>query len=634
MCAKKKTKPNKMWKIAGESLHSQPLSAEEQERFDEEFSIYRIFRGNMESGPEWVSPAAAKINQSAAQSVGAFLCDRYANRYERDRVVKVVAATAAIPFPRSARMASRAEDFLLGAALWLLDYWEEYCADEDEYLTFLPLEPDKVLECRLPFVEDLSHSWETMLRTLTVLCGRDKAYRKEFRALMDLIDADAAAGLRKLFMDAFLDYMDRAMEIDNRLRPVAQTLPSLGNDPRHLLENGYLPLSRSEIDALFAATELICRPISEIQEDLGSRKVAELLSGYGTDEPYALCAAYLLLEKEKDALANLNALTAIVMVCAALHLPWTQDDFGARTGLREQGSPNYRLRYEYREISEDGETDWVPYPGWLASEAQLFYIATGIVLPRDRQPSSELIRWFMIQGIAEPRARELAFGAMFACYADTGEYSRPEHDLTFDEICKSEETPSAETEDSSPALLSAEGQTAQIELLNRKIKELRGALHDAERAAGHFKDQLRLSEERENADRAELAQLRETLYHLKEAESPEAGEPSPLLELPWQIKRRVVVFGGGDNWRKAIKPLLPGARFYDRDELPDVNIVRGADVVWLQANAISHKFYYQVIDTARKNNIPVRYFGASSAKKCAMQLALNELVAGGEQGKI
>lgn len=623
--------------MGGESLRSQPLSTKEQKRFDEEFFIYRIFRGSMKNGLEWVSPAAAKIHQSAAQSVAAFLCDRYADRYERDRVVKIVAAMAAIPFPRSARMASRAEDFLLGAALWLLDYWEEHCSDEDEYLTLLLPEPDETLECRLPFVEDLSHSWETILRTLTVLCGRDKAYRKEFRALMDLIDAGAAAVLRKLFKDTFLDYMDRAVEIHSRLQPVGQIMPLFGNAPSFLLENEYLPPTRPEFAALYAASELICRPISEIQKELGSRKAAELLSSYGTDEPYALCAAYLPAIGEGEGCAGQFECAyrhRDGLCCAALHLPWTQDDFGARAGLREQGSPNCRLRYEYREISEDGETDWTPSPSWLASEAQLFYIATGIVLPRNRQPSSELIRWFMIQGIAEPRARELAFGAMFAYYADTGEYSLPELDRPFDEVCKSEEALPAETKDSSPVLLSAEDQAAQIELLNRKVKELRGALRDTERAAVHFKDQLRLAEEREDADRAELAQLRETLCHLRELESPEMKAQCPLLTLPWQVKRRVAVFGGDDNWRKAIKPLLPGARFYAREDLPDVNIVRGADAVWLQVNAMSHKYYYQVIDTARKNNIPVRYFGSSSAKKCAMQLALNELAEGSEQGEI
>ena len=59
--------------------------------------------------------------------------------------------------------------------------------------------------------------------------------------------------------------------------------------------------------------------------------------------------------------------------------------------------------------------------------------------------------------------------------------------------------------------------------------------------------------------------------------------------------------------------------------LPDLNAIRGADVVWIQPNALSHKYYYRIIDAARKNDIQVRYFGFASAKKCAGQLSLDEL---------
>lgn len=122
-----------------------------------------------------------------------------------------------------------------------------------------------------------------------------------------------------------------------------------------LLEGGIPPSQRPEAISLLLSAELICRPVEEIQEQRHSRKAAELLPGYGADDPYALCAAYLLLEREKDALVNLNCLTAVVMVCATRHLPWIQDDFDARAEPFEQGRPDYRLRYVYSETAEDGE---------------------------------------------------------------------------------------------------------------------------------------------------------------------------------------------------------------------------------------------------------------------------------------
>ena len=632
MCAKKKAVPSKMWRIAGEPVRSQPLSAAEQEAFSEEFSIYRQFRSGTENGLDWVTPAAARLHQSAAMAVAAPLCERYAGTYGRTAVVKVVSATAAIPAPLSARMARRT-DFLLGAALWLLDYWEMHCGSDDDYLSLLPLEPDERLEYDIPFSEDLDHSRDVLVRTLTLLRDRDGAYRKEFRALLALVDDEAAAELRQRFKAAFLDYMDRILEVYNRLQPVtSEPPPFLGASlpgPDFMQPDDLLPSERPDTIALFMGPELICRPVAEIQEQLGSRKAAELLSGYGTDDPYAMCAAYLLLEREKDALANLNSLTAIVMVCAERHLPWTQDDFDARADLSEPGGPDYRLRYEYRMVSEDDTGDG-DVPDWLVSEARLFYIATGVIPPRDQQSSDKLIRWFMSYGIAEQRARELAFGAMFAYYTDAGEHGWKAFDWPFDDGGDAD-APSEETEEPPSAPLPAEDHAAQIESLARKVKELRGALHDAERAAGRLKEQLRAAEQKGGIDRAELAQLRETLYNLRAGEDGAEEDSGPLVELPWQVRRRVAVFGGHDSWRKAVKPLLPGARFYDREDLPDLNIVRGADVVWLQVNAMSHKYYDRIIDAARKNGIPVRYFSSASAKKCAVQLALDELAA--EKGR-
>ena len=50
-------------------------------------------------------------------------------------------------------------------------------------------------------------------------------------------------------------------------------------------------------------------------------------------------------------------------------------------------------------------------------------------------------------------------------------------------------------------------------------------------------------------DRSKLVRLRETLYRLRAGEDAEAEDSGPLVELPWQVKRRVVVYGGLDSWR-------------------------------------------------------------------------------------
>ena len=54
--------------------------------------------------------------------------------------------------------------------------------------------------------------------------------------------------------------------------------------------------------------------------------------------------------------------------------------------------------------------------------------------------------------------------------------------------------------------------------------------------------------------------------------------------------------------------------------LPNADLIRRADVIWIQTNALSHAYFYKIIDEARKHHVPVRYFSYASAGKCAEQL--------------
>ena len=234
----------------------------------------------------------------------------------------------------------------------------------------------------------------------------------------------------------------------------------------------------------------------------------------------------------------------------------------------------------------------------------------------------------MEQGVPEGRAEALAWGAWFASYVDDLRMQGPESfgiPDDFDDFLKSLDEELSELAGELEA--ETEDNAAKAAELSRQLKESRKALHEAEQGMRRLQEQLQALESDALRDRAELSQLRETLFILRSKE----GQPEEIseseIEFPWQTKRRIVAFGGHDTWRKAIRPMLPGVRFFDRELLPDVNAIRGADVVWIQSNAISHKFYYRVIDTVRKENIPVRYFGSASARKCAEQLVLDEMAA-------
>lgn len=640
---KKKTSRSKTWKLAGELIYSSALSPGEERLFADIFFWNEMFSIDNDSPLFEVPASLMKVRESAARACLEYFCRHYTERYRRETVIEALATAVSLPTTLTEGMPD-VSSFLLGAAFWILDYAANQEL-EDELNALLPNEPDDEIIFRVPTVDDFTHSWSDILRLMSVLHGRKGKHRKAFRSILSLIDKETAALLRSSFKDILLDYFGRLLEVCARVKKPAATARSappfaLVSKPTFgdLLDLPESPLSFKEDspDVLFLMQTMILvgAPMEELQSELQSRKSAELLAGFTVRDPYMTCAAYLLLEKEDDVLTALNMLTGAVVACADRHLPW-----GLGVPLSygypfEDGTPDYTLRYPFgAPAGDEGSNDDLPSleidGGQRLSEAQLFYLATGYALPRDVVPSQRLTVWFVEQGLAGDRARELTWGAMISSYLDDwrdrGFWDR---DFSWD-VPDDEDEPAAEAEPE--AVREAQPtNTSEVEELERRLKGMRRALHDTERAARQFQDRLLETERQARCDHDELVQLRDTLFRIRSGEETEDTD-EVSVELPCQIRRRVLSFGGHDTWRKAIKPLLPGVRFVDRETLPDISALKLADVIWIQPNAISHKFYYRIIDTARKNGIPVRYFGFASARKCAEQLAADELSARGAQ---
>ena len=128
---------------------------------------------------------------------------------------------------------------------------------------------------------------------------------------------------------------------------------------------------------------------------------------------------------------------------------------------------------------------------------------------------------------------------------------------------------------------------------------------------------LRKQKEAEEAERkAAYKRLCEEGEELLVSGSFKAAE----LKFPYSTRKRVVVFGGHDSWRKAIRPLLPNVTFINREQRPNADMIKAADVVWIQPNALSHRSFYKIINVVRTNQVQIRYFGYASAMKCAVQV--------------
>ena len=84
--------------------------------------------------------------------------------------------------------------------------------------------------------------------------------------------------------------------------------------------------------------------------------------------------------------------------------------------------------------------------------------------------------------------------------------------------------------------------------------------------------------------------------------------------------KKICIFGGHETWIKVIKERFINARFYRGGDLHSLDVIRNADEIWIQSNAISHSFYGKVLDAARLYDIPVWYFKFAGTKKCIEQV--------------
>ena len=189
---------------------------------------------------------------------------------------------------------------------------------------------------------------------------------------------------------------------------------------------------------------------------------------------------------------------------------------------------------------------------------------------------------------------------------------------------KQEPSQSAETpEEVSDDLPDTEDHTADLEKYKKENKELKRILGEISKEHREEKKKTEAELVRLRREHRELADLRALVFNREQGETENA---TSSVSFPYETKKRMVVFGGHDAFLKGIKPLLPNVRFVDVEDLTfDPNIIRNADMVWVQTNYMSHAQYGSIMNVTRKHNVQLRYFAFASAVKCAEQVVKEDM---------
>lgn len=396
----------------------------------------------------------------------------------------------------------------------------------------------------------------------------------------------------------------------------------------------------------------------ELDESLDS-DIVDCILGFEADDPYEVCFGYLCLIEGGSDLPWLYNAALAVLVAAVRKLPWNAFDGGPEhfndesPGEDSDGCilPNptatkdpeaehkesleprdwtekkaqlYKLNYSDKPLYYPEEP---AKPNKSINLPQLMYGMTGIVMPRTvsdfDEVAEELVEAGMEPGLANGMELYLQLALDIQHPSKDWETflqsSRFHH---LNRLYGSKEETLPETEAVDVERLQGDLKNAKTE-----IDSLRQELYEARKEAEAKRAEADRILNEAADERQELVDLRELIYNqANEREHDEnAASTSSEIEFPYMSQKRIVVFGGHDTWLKAIRPLLPDVVFINREQNPNVNMIRSADAVWIQANALSHKNYYKIINIVRQRHIPIRYFGYASARKCAEQLAEEDM---------
>ncbi|MBT9157000.1 MAG: hypothetical protein DDT37_02005 [Firmicutes bacterium] len=162
----------------------------------------------------------------------------------------------------------------------------------------------------------------------------------------------------------------------------------------------------------------------------------------------------------------------------------------------------------------------------------------------------------------------------------------------------------------------------QVHHLTRKAaSEYNRATAEKQNEIRQLTDRVKEIEEQSDADRRELAGLRDLFFGLSTADDAPSESEFGLAELG---NVRGLIAGGHERWQQRMKTLLPNFSFLHTDVLNfDPSLFRSVDVVFVHSGYISHTFYSKVMAAIRSfPHIDLQYLHATNP-----DVSLREIVA-------
>lgn len=347
--------------------------------------------------------------------------------------------------------------------------------------------------------------------------------------------------------------------------------------------------------------------------------VARRAAKFSVADPYEVCFAFFYLIDEGDYLPWVYYPTSVLLSYAAAQLPWSGgavkeyvDESSNRTRDIIENLPRLNIYDDYKtKDSRMISISWNELSLQLPSDSKerdmlrhtpakaIYAFTNGALVPRNTRNADVFADALDKSGVTSTEGKAI-YGAYISLLSNLEErIDFPADDAeVLKEQCKAYER--------------------QIEKLKAETERQKQELYQVQKALTDVGAKSEKQAKTQAAEKQELNDLRELVFALTNDADSDKEEVKTKTVFPYHTTKKHIVFGGHPTWLKAIKPLLPDVRFIEGQ--PSSEQVKGAEVVWLQTNYMSHKAFYKIIDIVRSKNIPLRYFTSASATKGAEQV--------------
>lgn len=304
-------------------------------------------------------------------------------------------------------------------------------------------------------------------------------------------------------------------------------------------------------------------------------------------------------------------------------LPYVTSEWNANNPLVLSGLNTVLYEHNYSGYRWQDMTDASDEPvqrGLATNLSQLLFSYTGSLFPRVVPDISSLNTFLERFEDLTEREKELCALLLHSLSASGSraisldEY-RLLQEINWEDESGDEQTTEETAEDTADSL---ELIQKDNNLLRQKNARLMSIIRESQELKKAQKKQIEQFTLTVKQQQKELNDLREKVFLSDQAQADEPDDKT--IQYPYYSSIKNLSFGGQAAWINEMKAKLPNMIFISAETMPNTDLIRGADTIWIQTNSISHKHYYKIMSALKGVEKQIRYFVFPGVNKCAEQV--------------